>query len=134
QVDEDPADLSGGDVLLLDGRKGLLRETLAERTLEVRHLIHRHRCGRGALGARGNQRVLRAGADGEQDEKGDQKASHRQSRQVARRKVSFGMVKKGIGALVALQLMAAALPAQTPVDSLFPTRPTGMVTDVAGVI
>lgn len=45
-------------------------------------------------------------------------------------------MRKGIGALVALQLgLAAWLPAQgTGVAALFPARPTGFVTDVAGII
>lgn len=43
---------------------------------------------------------------------------------------------KAIGLLLALQLGggAALLPAQAPVDSLFPARPSGYLTDVAGVV
>lgn len=43
---------------------------------------------------------------------------------------------KAIGVLLGLQLLASAagLHAQAPVDSLFPARPTGYLTDVAGVV
>ncbi len=44
------------------------------------------------------------------------------------------MLKKGIGALLALQLMGTPLAAQSALDSLYPAVPTGMVTDVAGVL
>ena len=45
------------------------------------------------------------------------------------------MWQKGIGALVVLQLgLLSGVAAQGGVASLFPARPTGMVTDVAKVM
>ena len=43
KIDEDPANLAGLDVFLLDRRHRLQREVAAERTLEVGHLVDRHR-------------------------------------------------------------------------------------------
>ena len=43
KIDEDPANLAGLDVFLLERRHRLEREVATERTLEVRHLVHRHR-------------------------------------------------------------------------------------------
>ncbi len=44
------------------------------------------------------------------------------------------MWRKGIGALVALQLAASGLSAQGTVGTLFPAQPAGMVTDVARLL
>ena len=50
-------------------------------------------------------------------------------------KVSSGARAKGIALLAGLQLAATALHAQRPeVEQLFPERPTGFVTDVAGLV
>jgi len=40
----------------------------------------------------------------------------------------------GLGLALQLAFLAGALPAQSPVDSLFPPRPAGYLTDVAGVV
>ncbi|MEZ4412282.1 MAG: TPM domain-containing protein [Gemmatimonadales bacterium] len=46
-----------------------------------------------------------------------------------------GWVKAtGLGLALQLAVFAGALAAQSPVDSLFPARPTGYLTDVAGVV
>lgn len=46
-----------------------------------------------------------------------------------------GRVKAtGLGLALQLAVFAGALAAQSPVDSLFPARPTGYLTDVAGVV
>src|SRR5262245_42341308 len=49
--------------------------------------------------------------------------------------VSFLAMRKGIGALVALQLWSVApVSAQGDVREVFPARPAGHVTDVAGLL
>ena len=75
KVDEHPANLARLDVAPLDLGEGFLREPLAVGTLEVGHLVHRHR-RRGRALAAGRQRDVRPGRQGERAASGQQHAAN----------------------------------------------------------